>query len=204
MQLYQPWHDDIILKEVYDLKDQQIAPNANSNKLSKTQKRIRLYAKFFKNGYFKTEFTKINQSAINREPEKLYSRANKQESTLKPAPGKCPPQKILDHFKKHINPTSLVHSVTLKEPSANLEEFVCELQNMSNNFAINHEVPTIDDIQKHLHQLKLKKARNDVNPDPLKKCEHPLMLQVSQRMENNLWSDLDLPAVWGNSRLKTV
>ena len=45
--LYQAWYDDIILKELHDLKDQQIAQNTNSNELSKTRKRIRLRAQFF-------------------------------------------------------------------------------------------------------------------------------------------------------------
>ena len=43
------------------------------NKQSKTPKRTRLDAKFFKSEYFKTEFAKINQSVINRELEKLFS-----------------------------------------------------------------------------------------------------------------------------------
>ena len=30
------------------------------------------------------------------------------------------------------------------------------------------------------------------------------MLQVIHRMSNNLWSNPDLPAVWGNYRLKTL
>ena len=46
---------------------------------------------FKKNDYFKAKAAKINQSAINRELDKLFSRANEQESTLKPAPGKCSP-----------------------------------------------------------------------------------------------------------------
>ena len=46
---YLRWHDYIILKERYDLKDQQIAQNFNSNELSKARKGIRLRAKFFKN-----------------------------------------------------------------------------------------------------------------------------------------------------------
>ena len=70
--LYQPWHDDIILKELYDLKDRQIAQNANSNELSKTQRRIRLRANFLKNEYFKADATKINRSSTNRELEKLF------------------------------------------------------------------------------------------------------------------------------------
>ena len=74
-------------------------------------------AKFFKNEYFKAEAAKINQSAINIELDKLFSRTKKQESTSKPAPGKCPSEKIFDHFKKHFNPTSLVDSVAPEELS---------------------------------------------------------------------------------------
>ena len=46
--LYQAWYDDIMLKELHDLKDQQIAQNTNSNELSRSRKRIKLHAKFFK------------------------------------------------------------------------------------------------------------------------------------------------------------
>ena len=67
----------------------------------KFQKKIRLRAKFLKNEYFKAEAATMNQSAINRDLDKLFPRAKNQESTLKAAPGKCPPpQKIFDHFKK--------------------------------------------------------------------------------------------------------
>ena len=71
----------------------------------------------------------INLRSI-RELDKLFSRARKQESTLKLALGKCPRGKILDHFRKHFNLTSLVDSVTSKELSGNLPEFVHELQNI--------------------------------------------------------------------------
>ena len=138
---------------------------------------------------------------INKVLDKLFSRAKKQETTLKPTPGKCLPEKILDHFKKHFSATSLVDWVTPDELSSNLPEFVRELQNFSENFLVNHEVPIIGEIQKHLRQLKWGKTSNDVDPDLLKKCEHPLMLQIIHSMANNLWSSLDLPIVWGNSRL---
>ena len=82
---------------------------------------------------------------------------------------KCSPEKILDHFRKHFNPTSLVDSVTPKELSGKLPDFVSELQNVSNNFPINHEVPTIDKIQKNLCQLKSGKASNNVDLELLKK-----------------------------------
>ena len=62
----------------------------------------------------------------------------------------------------------------------------------------------MEEIQKHLHQLKSGKASNDIDSELLKKCEHPIMLEVMQRAARNLWSTLDLPASWGNSRLKTL
>ena len=37
--LYYPWHDDIIIKELSNLKDQKTAQNINSNELSKTRKK---------------------------------------------------------------------------------------------------------------------------------------------------------------------
>ena len=55
----------------------------------------------------------------------------------------------------------------------------------------------------YMKELKSGKVSNDVDSELLKKYEHPLMLQVIDRMANNLWSNLDIPAVWGNSRLKT-
>ena len=85
-----------------------------------------------------------------------------------------------------------------------LPEVVRELQKISNNFPINHKVPTIDEVQKYLRQLKSGKAGNDVDPELLNKCEQPLMLQVIHRMANNLWSSLDVPVVLGNSRLKSL
>ena len=99
---YQSWHDDIILKELYDLDDQQIPQNVNSNELSKTRKKIRLRAKFFKNEYFKGEDAKINQSAISRELDKLFSRTKEHESTLKPAPGNVPLIKSLIYSKNTL------------------------------------------------------------------------------------------------------
>ena len=115
-----------------------------------------------------------------------------------------PPKKILDRFKKHFDSTSFFYSITPEELSCNLPEFVRELQIISNNFPINHEVPTIDEIQKYLHQLKSGKASNNVDSEILKKSECPRMLQAIHRIANNLRSNLGLPAVWGNSRLKTL
>ena len=145
------------------------------------------------NEFFKAEAAKINQSAINRELDKLFS-------TLKAARGKCPPEKIFDNFKKHVDTAILVDSIAPKE----LPEFVRELEKISNSFPINHEVPTTGEIQKHLRQLNSGKASIDVDLELLKKCEDPLILQFLHRMANNLWSNLDIPSVWGNSRLKTL
>ena len=40
--LYQSWHDDDVLKSLYDVKVQQIAKNADNKQLSNTRRKIRL------------------------------------------------------------------------------------------------------------------------------------------------------------------
>ena len=80
-----------------------------------------------------------------------------------------PLRKIFDHFRKHFNPANLVDSVTPKKLRGKLPDFVSELQNISNNFPINHEVPTIDKILKNLFQLKSGKASNNDDLELLKK-----------------------------------
>ena len=65
--MYQPWYDDIISKELYDLKDQQITQNVDSDELQKLKKNQRLRAKFKKKKeYLKAESAKINHSARTR------------------------------------------------------------------------------------------------------------------------------------------
>ena len=88
------------------------------------------------------------------------------------------PESILDHFKKHFNPTNLINSVTPDELSGNLPEFARELQIISNKFLINHEVPTISEIQKHLCQSKPEKASNDVDVELLKNVNTHLCFKL--------------------------
>ncbi|XP_066935519.1 uncharacterized protein [Clytia hemisphaerica] len=76
--------------------------------------------------------------------------------------------------------------------------------NISLNSELNDAPPTVEEIQKHLQKLKNNKASNDIEPELLKRCTEPIMLQVIQRMMFNLWDNLDIPGVWGNSRLKTL
>ena len=71
------------------------------------------------------------------------------------------------------------------------------------HYPINHDAPSIEEIQTHLHRLKSGKASNDADPELLKICDHPVLLEVIHRMTSNLWSNLDIPDSWGNSRLKT-
>ena len=102
---------------------------------------------------------------------------------MKPAHGKCPPEKILDHFKNTSIKQVLLTQLLTKNLPLNLPQFVCEL-NISNNFPNNHKVQTMDEIQKHLSQLKSGKAICSVNPELLKKFEVSRMLQVIHRMAN--------------------
>ena len=202
--LYQPWHDDDVLKSLYDLKDQQIAKNADNKQLSNTRRKIRLRSKYLKNEYYKAEAGKINQSAISRELDKLFSRAKNQETTLKQTSRKCAPEKILEHFKNHFNPEDPSKTHVPNEFTQNLPDLIIQMQNISNHYPINHDAPSIEEIQTHLHRLKSVKTSNDVDPELLKICDHPVLLEVIHRMTSNLWSNLDIPDSWGNSRLKIL
>lgn len=82
--------------------------------------------------------------------------------------------------------------------------FVNQLRDISMRNPIAHEKPSIEEIRLHLQKLKSGKANNDVDPELLKKCESPIMLQVIQRITDNLWNSMDLPNAWGNSKLKTL
>ena len=200
--LYQPWHDDDILRTMYDQKDQLIAHNADTKQLSSIRKRIRNRAKYLKNEHFKAEAEKINQHAINRDLEKLFQRAKNQETLFKTSPGKISPDKILNHFQQHFNHN---HSgATPEELTDKIPAFINDLRDISARFHIDHTKPTMDEIRTHLHRLKSGKSSNDIDPELLKKCESPIMLQVIQKMTENLWNEMDLPNTWGNSRLKTI
>ena len=200
--LYQTWHNDDELKRLHELKDELFRRN-NTKELIKTRKKIRLRSIHLRNQYYKSEADKINQFAINRELDKLFSRAKKQETTFKSTTGKCSAEKLLNHFQKHFN-LGHINSVIPEELSSNLPSFINDLRNISKEFPINHDIPSIDEIQKHLHKLKTGKASNDVDPEILKKCEHPVVLQVIHKLAENFWSNNELPMAWGNSRLKTL
>lgn len=110
----------------------------------------------------------------------------------------------MKHFRTHFNQTDKSKTSTPEELDQNLPNFIEELQNISRRFPINDQPPTIKEIQKRLSELKTNKASNDIDPDLLKRCEHPVMLEVLHRMTTNLWEKMDIADAWGNSRLKTL
>ena len=44
----------------------------------------------------------------------------------------------------------------------------------------------------------------DIEVELLKKCSHPIMIQVIQRVTDNMWENFDLPNAWRNSRFRTL
>lgn len=201
--LHQPWHDDVKLKELYQQKELMVIKNACPKKVKAVRKKIRTRARQLRNQFYRDEAEKINQLSINRELDKLFARAKKQETTLKPVVGSCPPDKLLNHFKTHFNPEDPSITQTPEE-FLNHPAFINALQNISSNIELNDAPPTIEEIQNHLQKLKNNKASNDIEPELLKRCNEPIMLEVIQRMMLNLWDNLDIPGAWGNSRLKTL
>ena len=78
--LYQPWHDDEKLKQLYQQKDEYIIKFPNSNKLKAIKKNIRLRARHLQNECLKHGAEQINQLAINRELEKLKSQTTRKNT----------------------------------------------------------------------------------------------------------------------------
>ena len=110
----------------------------------------------------------------------------------------------MEHFKNHFNPADHSKTHVPNEFTQNLPGFIIQMQNISNHYRINHDAPSVEEIQTYLHRLKSGKASNDVDPELLKICDHPVLLEVIHRMTSNLWSNLDIADSWGNSRLKTL
>ena len=100
--LHQPWHNDEGMRELYDLRDKQRAENFGSKLIAATTKKIRKRARYLRNQHFKAEAEKINQHAISRELDKLFFRAKNQETTLKPAPEACPPEKNFETLQNTL------------------------------------------------------------------------------------------------------
>ena len=133
----------------------------------------------------------------------LFLRSKKPLSN-KPTKEAGPKEKLLDHFKKYFNPSDPSIESTPEELSNDLPLFVKELQNISDSVAITDTPPTADEIEKHIKLLKNNKASNDIDPELLKRCSHPIMIQVIQKITFNLWNNFDLPNDWGNSLLQTL
>jgi len=137
---------------------------------------------------------------VNRKLEKLFARAKNQSTTLKTCSSSCSSDKLLKHFKTHFNPEKN-QTGRPTELGDELPDFVEALQRISDNFDVNNQPPTIEEIQTHLHKLKNGKTNNDIEPELLKKYD---VLEAIHQMTLNLWENLDLPPAWGNSRLKTL
>uniref|UniRef100_A0A7M5XLU1 Uncharacterized protein n=1 Tax=Clytia hemisphaerica TaxID=252671 RepID=A0A7M5XLU1_9CNID len=141
---------------------------------------------------------------INKEIEKLFTKAKRQESTLRHTHSSCPTDKLYDHFKSHFNPEDPSIDFTPDEMIENIPLFVKDLQDISEFTDINDTPPSIDEIHAHIQKLKNNKASNDIEPELLKRCIHPILLEVIHRITNNLWSGHDLPISWGQSLLRTL
>ena len=148
--IYQPWHNDDKLRELYELKDRLMLRNSDQKSIKAARKKIRLRCRHLKNKYLEQEAEKINQLAVNRNLERLFHRAKEQGTTLKPNPSSCQPQKLLEHFKSHFNPVDPSELVEPSELRTDLPTFICELQEISRKTPIEDNPPSIDEIRKHI------------------------------------------------------
>ena len=198
------WKSDQKLKDLFATKTELVNRNADPTAIKRIRKKIRSHARHLRNEHYKLEAEKMNSFAINRQIEKLFRKAKNQETTLRNKNNSCPAEDLLKHFKSHFNPKDPSIDSSPDEMTDNIPIFVKELQKLSDSAEINDTPPTINEIQKHIQQLKNNKASNDVEPELLKRCSHPIMLEVIHRIVNNLWNNYDLPKSWGQSSLRTL
>ena len=71
----QPWHDDKLLQDLYELRDKQRTDGVKDKKITDKARKIR-------DEYYKVEAEKINQLAINRQLGKLFSNSHRLERRL--------------------------------------------------------------------------------------------------------------------------
>ena len=105
--LVQPWQDDNVLKQMYEERDQLKRNNGNREELTRVTKKIGKRARFLRDEHFKAEAEKINQFAINRELDRLFSAAKRQETTLKAVPNTCHLKKMLFISNHTLTKTTL-------------------------------------------------------------------------------------------------
>jgi hypothetical protein len=92
------------------IADRDIASRQLGQKSSQFRtlsRKIRKRVSILRNEYYHSEAQKINKYHINRQLEKLFTKAKTQESTFKPVPQRkstCPPDKLKDHFRQHFDP----------------------------------------------------------------------------------------------------
>ncbi|XP_066925162.1 uncharacterized protein [Clytia hemisphaerica] len=202
--LYQPWHNDDKLRELYELKNRLMIRNSDQKAIKAARKKIRLRCRHLKNKYLEQEAEKLSQLAVNRNLERLFHRAKEQGTTLKAIPSSCQPQKLLEHFKSHFNPVDPSELVEPSELSTDLPTFIRELQEISGKTPIEDNPPSIDEIRKHIKLLKNKKANNDIDTELIKLCDEPAAHRILHQITLNVWNNLDIPESWGNTRLKTL
>eukprot|EP00111_Clytia_hemisphaerica_P017270 TCONS_00051124-protein len=200
-----PWRSDEKLKQLFVTKSELVSCSSSPEELKRIRKKIRYRVRYLKDQYFKHEAETMNTYMINKEIEKLFTKAKRQECTLRHTHNSCPTDKLYDHFKSHFNPEDLSIEFTPDEMIENIPLFVKDLQDISEFTDINDTPPSIDEIHAHIQKLKNNKASNDIEPELLKRCTHPIMLEVIHRITNNqLWSGHDLPISWGQSLLRTL
>ena len=182
--LYQPWHSDQKLKELYIEKDEARSKNADSKIVKYLRKKIRKRSRYLKNQYFKDEAQKLNQLSINRELEKLFTRAKRQDTTLKSCNHSCSPDKLLKHFRTHFNPENN-QPERPRELDAQLPEFVESLHRASAMTDINSQPPTTEEIRYHLQKLKNGKASTRGTTDAIYTVKR--VQQITNRKKQPLY-----------------
>lgn len=95
-----PWQTDEKLQELFRTKSELTSVDADPDTIKRIRKKIRLRARYLKNEHFKHEANKLNAYTINKQIEKLFTGAKKQETTLNPIPTGGPLENPLSVFSE--------------------------------------------------------------------------------------------------------
>ena len=165
---------------------------------------IRKTAKSLKNRHFQQQAVQI--SALHREGNirKMYQQAKEQVSTMRKIRVKLDPEKGVQHFKNHFNPTAPTDAQTPPE-LLNNPPFVENLQNITKNVFINSSAPTVIEVHQFLQQLKTNKASCDVPPEFLKfAAASPQFVALFHHMTSEIWKQRKVPSKFGHGKIEAL
>ena len=191
------WKDDDELNRI--LQERSTLPR-NSDQHKQLTKLIKKRVRYLRNQKMKTEADEINQYANKRQIENLFRAFKDDNHAFKPSSRnlKCDPSRLKEYFCNHFQ-----SKFYISDPDE-LKTIPRFIRKLKENAPCQMKVitPDIDEVKSCLNKLKNGKASNDIPTIFLKHAsENVEFLTELTKLYNNVWSTLQVPKLWGHSRL---